>query len=164
LLSNDFTSDLGGFTAVDAGGDGKTFRFCNPAAGCSQENITASASGGAFALIKDEDGVSLDGEALASGPIDAGPHTLVLLEFDHAFDHWTLATDLARVEVSVTPGTWVPVASYTTDASGHVRLDLSALVAGKTFSLRFLYDDQTAGGGDDFAEEWRIDDVKVYGL
>jgi len=163
LLSNDFVTDLGTFTVADAGNDGKGFRFCNPAAGCSQENITGSVSAGAFALVKDEDGASLDGEALVSAPIDASAYTKVLLELDHDFDHWTAATDVARIEVSVSPGTWIPVATYTADASGHVRLDLSAHVAGKSFTLRLLYDDQTAGG-DGFAEEWRIDDVKVYGL
>lgn len=163
LLAEDFTADLPPFAVVDAFADGKTFHHCDPEAGCPQENITKSASGGPYALVKDEDNVSLDGEALVSPTLDASAYSKVFLEFDHAFDHWPLATDLARVDVSVMSGPWTTVATYTSDAEGHVRLDLSPLVAGKTFSFRFYYDDQTSGG-DSFAEEWRIDDVLVHGL
>ena len=163
LLAQAFTDDFAPLTVVDAANDGKTFYRCDPLLGCSQDNTTGSTSGGAFMLVKDESNVGLDGEVLASPTLDAGAFTRVFLEFDHAFDHWTSATDRARVEVSVMGGPFSPVATYTLDASGHVRLDLSALVAGKPFVVRFHYDDETAGG-DAFAEEWRIDDVHVYGL
>jgi cysteine-rich repeat protein len=163
LLEEHFDASLGALSAVDANGDGKTWQLCDPAAGCPQDNTTGSVSGGAFALIKDEDGVNLDGEVLASGTLDATSFKHVLLAFDHNFDHWTQATDLARVDVSVAGGPWTPVQSYTLDAAGHVRIDLTSLAAGKKFAVRFFYDDQTAGG-DSFAEEWRVDDVAVYGL
>ncbi|TKD07341.1 myxococcus cysteine-rich repeat containing protein [Polyangium fumosum] len=163
LLAQDFSTDFAPLSVVDAGGDGKGFYRCDPLLGCPQDNTTGSTSGGAFMLVKDESNVALDGEILVSPTLDAGPFTRVFLEFDHDFDHWTSATDRAAVEISVMGGPFSPVATYTLDASGHVRLDLSALVAGKPFVVRFHYDDQTAAG-DALAEEWRIDDVHVYGL
>jgi hypothetical protein len=86
----------------------------------------------------------------------------VALAWSHAFDHLEGASDLARVEVSTNLMAWTPVASFTTDASGRVQVDISSLVAGQTFYVRFYFDDQTAGGPA-WVNDWRIDDVRVFG-
>jgi hypothetical protein len=160
LFAEDFTSNLGPFTAVDAGGDGLTWLRCDELLTCQNTNTTGSASAGAFAFVKDDNNVAHDGEALVSPAINAASATYVALTFDHAFDHLDGASDLARVDVSLDQMAWTPVATYTADASGHVVLDISSLAAGKTFYVRFFFDDQTSGGPP-WVNDWRVDDVRV---
>jgi len=59
--------------------------------------------------------------------------------------------------------TWTALTSYTLDATGSVLLNASAVCANSSCRVRFVYDDQTAGG-DSFAEEWRIDDVRMLAI
>jgi cysteine-rich repeat protein len=163
LLAEEFTSSFGPFNVTDAGGDMLTWWRCDDLASCPFTNTTGSASGGPFALIRDDNNVDHDGEILTSGPINASSAAGVALAFDHVFDHLEGASDLARVDVSTDLMAWTPVASFTTDASGRVLLDISPLAAGKTFYVRFFFDDQTAGGPS-WVNDWRIDDVRVYGF
>jgi hypothetical protein len=164
LLSESFTAGLGALIAADANGDGQGWAPCDDSVACGHSNTTGSASGGPFALIRDGGALDLDGDALQTPALGAAGHTYVVLEFDHAFDHASGVSDLGVVEVSVMgSGTWTPVATYQTDAAGRVRLDLSALVSGQQFTVRFRYDDDTAGGGA-LAEGWRVDDVRITAL
>jgi cysteine-rich repeat protein len=162
LLQEEFTASFGSFTVTDAGGDMLTWSRCDSLVNCLFTNTTGSASGGPFALIRDDNNVDHDGEILTSGPINATSSTGVALAWSHAFDHLEGASDLARVEVSTNLMAWTPVASFTTDASGRVQVDISSLVAGQTFYVRFYFDDQTAGGPA-WVNDWRIDDVRVFG-
>jgi hypothetical protein len=155
--------DLGAMTVVDAFSDGNGWGYCDPVLGCTQDNTTESLSGGGFALVKDKANVSLDGEILRTPAVNTAGFSTVLLAFDHDFDHWDAATDVGRVEVSKDGVTWTPVASYTLDATGSVVLNVSTIAANSTARIRFVYDDQTAAG-DSFAEDWRIDDVRILGI
>lgn len=161
LLEEDFTASFGAFTVTDAGGDMLTWWRCDNLASCPFTNTTGSASGGPFALVRDDNNVVHDGEILLSGPIDASSAGGVALVFDHVFDHLEGASDLARVDVSTDLMAFTPVASFTSDASGRVYLDISPFVAGTIFYVRFFFDDQTAGGAS-WVNDWRIDDVRVF--
>jgi hypothetical protein len=161
LLNEELTASFGSFTVTDAGGDMLTWWRCDNLASCPFTNTTGSASQGPFALVRDDNNVDHDGEILTSGPINAASATGVALVFNHAFDHLEGASDLARVDVSTDLMVWTPVASFTSDASGRVQIDISPLAAGKTFYVRFFFDDQTAGGPA-WVNDWRIDDIRVY--
>jgi cysteine-rich repeat protein len=164
VFSETFNAGLGAFTAGDFNADMHTFRACVPFVDCAFTNTTGSQSGGSFALVKDENNVVMDGETLTSPAINAAAFGAVLLEFDHAFDHEAGSTDLARVDVSTDLAMWTPVTSFTSDASGHVVIDISAYAAAKpTLYVRFFFDDQT-GAGPSWVNDWRIDDVRVLGF
>jgi hypothetical protein len=163
LFEETFGMDLGAMTVVDAFSDGNGWGYCDPVLGCTQDNTTESLSGGGFALVKDKANVSLDGEILRTPAVNTAGFSTVLLAFDHDFDHWDAATDVGRVEVSKDGVTWTPVASYTLDATGSVVLNVSTIAANGTARIRFVYDDQIAAG-DSFAEDWRIDDVRILGI
>lgn len=164
LLTANFTQNLQPFTTNDFGNDGKTWKRCDQQMGCGDPNATGSASGGPFAEVVDENMVSLNGEKLVAGPLDATNHANVFLEYDHNFAHWPTATDLGAVQVSVDNMNWTNVASYTADNAGHKVHDISAIAANQaTVYVRFNYDDQT-GGGNSWAASWQVDDVKVVGF
>ncbi|HRI65485.1 MAG TPA: DUF4215 domain-containing protein, partial [Polyangium sp.] len=163
LFSENFNMDLGGMSVVDIFSDGNGWGYCDPVLGCTQDNTTESLSGGGFALIKDKANALLDGEILRTSAVNTAGYATVLLGFDHDFDHWDAATDLARVEVSKDGVIWTQVTAYTLDGLGSVLLNVSAVCANSSCRARFVYDDQTAGG-DSFAEEWRIDDVRILGV
>lgn len=163
LFEENFNLDLGMMSVVDIFSDGNGWGYCDPVLGCTQDNTTESLSGGGFALVKDKANAALDGEILRTPAVTTTGFGTVLLAFDHDFDHWDLATDVARVEVSKDGVTWTSLASYTLDATGSVLLNASAVCANSSCRARFVYDDQTAGG-DSFAEEWRIDDVRFLAI
>jgi hypothetical protein len=163
LFSENFNVDLGGMSVVDILSDGNGWGYCDPVLGCTQDNTTESLSGGGFALIKDKANVSLDGEILRTSVANTMGYGTVLLGFDHDFDHWDAATDLARVEVTKDGVTWAQAASYTLDALGSELLNVSMQCGNSSCRARFVYDDQTAAG-DSFVEEWRIDDVRILGI
>ena len=163
LLEEEFTASFGSFTVTDAGNDMLTWWRCDNFASCPFTNTTGSASDGPFALVRDDNNVDHNGEVLTSGPINASSSAGVALAFSHVFDHLEGASDLARVDISTDLMAWTPVASFTTDASGRVQIDISALAAGKMFYVRFFFDDQTAGGPS-WVNDWRIDDVRVFGF
>ncbi|HSN97783.1 MAG TPA: hypothetical protein VLS89_05775, partial [Candidatus Nanopelagicales bacterium] len=164
LLGTTFSAGLAPLAAVDAGADAKTWFVCDDGPACGFSNTTGSASGGPFALVRDENLVSMDGEILVSPALSAAGQTWVVLELDHAFDHAFAGSDLGVIEVQVGgAGAWTPVATFQTDAQGRERVDLSAMVAGQPFQVRFRYDDDTTNAGG-FAEGWRIDDVVIWGL
>jgi hypothetical protein len=163
LLEEGFDLDLGAMTVIDALGDGNGWGYCDPVLGCTQDNSTGSLSGGGFALVKDKANAVMKGEVLRTPLVNTTGFGKVLLSFDHDFDHWDAATDLASVQVSKDGAAWTTVASYTEDATGSVQLDLSAVGANGSVMVRFVFDDQTAGG-DALAEEWRVDDVRIVGI
>lgn len=163
LYTETFAANLGAMIVDDTFSDGNGWGYCDPVFGCTQDNTTDSLSGGGFALIKDKSNVSLDQEIMRTPVINTAGFTTVLLAFDHDFDHWDVATDVGRVEVSKDGITWTPVASYTLDTGGPVLLNLSSYVANSSARIRFVYDDQTAAG-DSFAEDWRIDDINILAI
>jgi hypothetical protein len=149
---------------TDFGGDMLGWRGCAPLVDCAFTNTTGSATEGPFAIVKDDNNVAMDGEILMSPAIDASGSSYAYLEFDHVFDHEEGSTDLARVDISTDLMTWSPIKSFATDTSGHVVVDISALAAGMpSVYVRFFFDDQT-GGGPSWANDWRIDDVRVLGF
>jgi hypothetical protein len=165
LLFADFSADLMPLFVTDAGSDGQSWMYCDPANGCAWDNTTGSNVTDPYALLQDAPGVSLMDEILATPSLDATGLTQVVLEMDQDFEHAAGSADLGAVEVSTDGTTWTGVASYTTDTQGHTSIDLSAQAAGKAaFSVRFRYDDQTSASGDPFAKGWRIDNVHVYGF
>ncbi len=163
LFEENFDMDLGMMSVVDIFSDGNGWGYCDPVLGCTQDNTTESLSGGGFALIKDKANANLDGEILRTPAVTTTGFGTVLVAFHHDFDHWDLATDVARVEVSKDGVTWTALTSYMLDATGSVLLNASAVCANSSCRARFVYDDQTAGG-DSFAEEWRIDDVRMLAI
>lgn len=164
LVAADFGMALAPLLIEDAGMDGQGWIWCDGGVACGYSSTIWSATGGAFALVRDAGGVTLDGEGLATPPLDATATTYVVLEFDHEFDHAAGANDLGVVEVKVgAAGAWTPVASFQTDTQGRAWVDLSGMVAGQSFQVRFRYDDDTTNMGG-LAGGWGVDDVRISGL
>ncbi|MSP25416.1 MAG: hypothetical protein EXR75_09680 [Myxococcales bacterium] len=162
LLTEQFTAGLGAFTVVDANSDMVSWYACVPP-GCSDFNYTGSKSQGGFAIVLDSPTGELDGEALVSPELDATALANVTLEFDHDYYDELACDEKISVQTSLDGIAWTDVKSWTgTVAATHEKFDLSAMVAGKKFRVRFLFDDDSTGINSCYAVDWRIDDVLIY--
>jgi hypothetical protein len=162
IFFQNFTNGITPCTVTDSGADAHSWELCDPADVCTYINGTGSASGGAFATVVDGSGVVMDGEMLVTSVLDATGDTVVTLEFDHDFSHWSTCNDQGAVEVSTNGTTWTAVATYVADDTGHKSIDISTQAAGQAaFYVRFNYDDDTTGANPCFANYWDVDDISI---
>jgi hypothetical protein len=105
------------------------------------------------------------GEILALPQLDATGLATVILEVDTIFDDEPMCDDQIAIETSTDGNTWTPAFSQAGMdlAAQRLQLDISAAVAGGTFFIRFRYDDSVAMTSC-LAQEWRIDDLLVFGF
>ena len=138
-----------GWTVIDNTGNGSW----NTSSAFNQGN--QAGLGECAAIDSDYYGtVNIDGELLTPlFNLPAGATTLL------AFDHYYLAysgSEIGEVDISVNGGPWANLASYTSNASGHVELDLSAYAGGPNCRIRFHY---YQANYDWF---WHVDNIEVY--
>ncbi len=158
LFNDPFTSGCGNWTITNDGGT--CVWDCNHTA--DEYNLGSTAASGTV-LAADADfcgsGSSLLSTATLTTPINASIYTQVVLEWDQ--DWLTYQTgDNAYVEVSTDGGTnWTLVVSWLgLDASDqHESYDISALVAGHSFQVRFRTIQPT------WDWWWAVDNVTVIG-
>ena len=107
----------------------------------------------------DDCGSGMNTTMISAAPIDVSLANVVQLEYDSDFENYGAAgNDLAEISVSTDGGTtWTSVFIYPDDAPAeHAIFDLSPLVAGTTFLLKFEYD---APGWDWY---WILDNIAIW--
>lgn len=159
MLLELFSEGLGLFEVTDVGDDGQSWEWCGADCLLTLPNPTQSTSMGPYAAIFDDAGAALDHEVLRTPTLNAEGLTSVFLGFAQEFDEKGGLMDTATIELSTDLQTWSEVTTYTATQTGGTVLDISTLAAGApSFVIRFVYDDY-----DGDADDWRIDDVFVYG-
>ncbi len=116
-------------------------------------------AGNVIAANSDECGSAMATDMVNVTAIDATLASVVQLEYDSDFENFgSPGADLAEVSVSTDGGsTWTSVFIYPDDTPGeHAIFDISSLVAGTQFLLKFTYD---APGWDWY---WILDNIAVY--
>jgi cysteine-rich repeat protein len=165
LLADDFSNGLGAYTITDSAMDMQTWRQCIPNMGCVYGNFTGSASQGAFGLVADAGMAPMAGEILATAMLDATGLATVILEVDTIFDDEPNCDDEIAIETSTDGMSWSSAFGQAGMdlAAQRLQLDLSMAVAGGPFFVRFRYTDSIAMAPC-LAQEWRIDDLLIYGF
>ncbi len=144
-----------GWTVTDQAGTGAVWAFDDPG---GWGNFTGG-TGGFASVDSDYHGFTDVDTALITPSMDFTGEATVTLEFDQFFDAYSgnSYTEVADVDVSINGGaSWQNVLSQTSDASGHVILDLSALAGNQPdVRVRFHYYDAN------FDWFWQIDNVEI---
>ena len=107
----------------------------------------------------DDCGSGMQTTMISAAPIDVSLATIVQLEYDSDFENFgSPGADLAEVSVSTDGGaTWVSVFIYPDDTPAeHAVFDLSSMVAGTQFLLKFEYN---APGWDWY---WILDNIAIW--
>jgi len=153
-LTELFETNLGLFSVEDGGVDGRTWGYCDPAAGCAANTTPGS---GAYALASDNPDGDMLAEHLVSPPIYTEGANAVRVQFSYAMAPAGAVSDFGELLVSTDQSTWSSAAKFTTPSSNTAAVDITSLVGAATkFWIRFSYSD---GGGD--ADTFRVDDVRV---
>ncbi len=160
LMMDDFESGLGNWTVNTTGGCPWAI-FTDPAI-TGRYTLPPTAGGGILAADADNCGSSgggSSGSVTFNNPIDATQYSSVAIEWDN--DWQAISTsDFAYVDVSTDGGTtWQNVITFNDIdvRNTHEYYDISSLVAGQSFMLRFV---SVQPAWDWW---WAVDNVKVTG-
>tara|TARA_R110002096_G_scaffold361075_2_gene554088 strand:- start:1634 stop:2809 length:1176 start_codon:yes stop_codon:yes gene_type:complete len=163
LLNIAFTTELAPAIVTDTDNSGPRWNLCSQVSSCFN-NETGSASGGNSAIVVDAAFDSADRESLSTPNINATGYSNVVLSFSQYFYEWFACDDAGFIEVTTNGGSsYVNVDTLLEVHKGYAEYDISSTVAGQTFSVRFVYDDNTAGPNCS-AQSWQLDDIVIRAL